>query len=306
MKAVAWGRVSLFVTLVFALDWALAAASYAAGVRYGTTRFVALGTLYMGVPLLVAAVLHAAWREPVLERLGLRPVFNAILPIAVVLGVTVCVGAAVFTLLMPGVGYSPEALGVVEKAAALFPPEDVEKLRATMASTNGPTKFVFGLLQAVAAGCTVNAVVALGEEAGWRGYLQRALSPLGFWKASALVGVIWGLWHAPLILQGHNYPQHPELGVVLMTVFTVLLSAPLAWLQVQAGSSWAPSLAHGIINGGAGLAILLAQGGDDLTTGVTGLPGMLVLVLVNVLIWRTGSPEPPAAVTQGNPNAAGH
>lgn len=47
---------------------------------------------------------------------------------------------------------------------------------------------------------------ALGEEPGWRGYalniLQKKYIPL---KAGLIVGVIWGLWHLPLmILSGYS------------------------------------------------------------------------------------------------------
>ena len=34
-------------------------------------------------------------------------------------------------------------------------------------------------------------------------------------------GVIWGFWHAPLILNGHNYPQHPVVGVFMMVAFSM-------------------------------------------------------------------------------------
>jgi hypothetical protein len=40
--------------------------------------------------------------------------------------------------------------------------------------------------------------------------------PLGKWKAYLIVGVIWGLWHAPLIAIGFNYPGMPVLGILMM------------------------------------------------------------------------------------------
>jgi uncharacterized protein len=55
----------------------------------------------------------------------------------------------------------------------------------------------------------VNAVPALAEEWGWRGWLLPALLPLGRWPAILLTGVVWGLWHAPIVLLGYNYPLHP-------------------------------------------------------------------------------------------------
>ena len=53
---------------------------------------------------------------------------------------------------------------------------------------------------------------SFGEEWSWRGYLLPQLLPLGQWRALLISGAIWGLWHAPLIVLGANYPGHPILG----------------------------------------------------------------------------------------------
>jgi membrane protease YdiL (CAAX protease family) len=81
-----------------------------------------------------------------------------------------------------------------------------------------------------------NTLFALGEELGWRGFLLPRLLPLGQWKAILVSGAIWGVWHAPAILQGHNYPDHPILGVFMMIVFTVLLGAIFSWLYLETNS----------------------------------------------------------------------
>jgi membrane protease YdiL (CAAX protease family) len=138
------------------------------------------------------------------------------------------------------------------------------------------------LLQGLLVGITVNALAGFGEELGWRGFLQRELGALGFWKASAIIGLVHGFWHAPLIVRGINYPEHPWAGVFLMTVET-LLSAPLvAYVCLKADSVVAAAIFHGTGNGLSVLATMGLEGGNDLLVGGCGLAGFLVLLVANL------------------------
>ncbi|MFP4201047.1 MAG: CPBP family intramembrane glutamic endopeptidase, partial [Clostridia bacterium] len=49
-----------------------------------------------------------------------------------------------------------------------------------------------------------NLLFGLGEEFGWRGYLLQKLRGAGLFAAMVIVGITWGIWHAPVILMGHN------------------------------------------------------------------------------------------------------
>jgi membrane protease YdiL (CAAX protease family) len=53
------------------------------------------------------------------------------------------------------------------------------------------------LLAGLLAGATVCLPGALGEELAWRGYLQREVQHLGFWRASLVVALAWIGWHLP-------------------------------------------------------------------------------------------------------------
>src|SRR5215204_3923135 len=77
-----------------------------------------------------------------------------------------------------------------------------------------------------------------GEEYGWRGYLLPRLLPLGEIKASLLVGVIWGVWHLPLLLAGLNYPGvNIWLAIIVFTFVTVALSFTYTWFFVASSGS---------------------------------------------------------------------
>jgi len=133
----------------------------------------------------------------------------------------------------------------------------------------------------------INTIFALGEELGWRGFLLPQLLPLGQGKAILLSGAVWGIWHAPAILQGHNYPTHPYLGVFLMIIFCVLMGSFLSWLYLRTRSPWLPALAHGSLNATAGIPLMFFQG-VDITFGgtIASLTGWIPLaLLVGWLFW---------------------
>ncbi|WNG43342.1 CPBP family intramembrane metalloprotease [Archangium minus] len=168
---------------------------------------------------------------------------------------------------------------------AQLPPEATQAID----KLGGPqVLLVIQVVQAALLGPFLNLPVIFGEEWGWRGYLLPRLLPLGQWSALVLGGVIWGLWHAPLILLGYNYPQHPVLGVLLFTVVCVLLSILLGWMRLATGSIWPAVLAHGSINALAPIVVMLGYAEKPIDTalvGMTGWPGWLVLAaLVGVLV----------------------
>lgn len=86
----------------------------------------------------------------------------------------------------------------------------------------------------------LNALAAMGEELGWRGFLRGLLvEELGRTRGIVLLGFIWSFWHLPALLAGYNYPEHPLLGAtVLFPVQLVAASFFLVWLTIRAGSFW--------------------------------------------------------------------
>jgi membrane protease YdiL (CAAX protease family) len=97
------------------------------------------------------------------------------------------------------------------------------------------TWFVYLMLMVIAVPVTL---FTFGEEYGWRGYLLPRLLPLGEIKASVLLGVIWGVWHLPLLLAGLNYPGvNVWLAILVFTFVTVALSFTYTWFYVASSGS---------------------------------------------------------------------
>lgn len=139
-------------------------------------------------------------------------------------------------------------------------------------------------LQVIIVGSTINALVALGEEVGWRGYLVNNLIHKGFLKSSIFIGFIWGIWHMPLILMGLNYPESKFLGVFMMIIFTILLSPIMIYITLKSKSIINASIFHGVLNSIGGLHLILLNGGSDLTKGLTGFPGLIILLFLNIIL----------------------
>ncbi len=148
-------------------------------------------------------------------------------------------------------------------------------IRDAMASAAGGGEVPVGIivltqvLLAVTLAPFINVLFTMGEELGWRGFLLPQLLPLGQWKAILISGVIWGVWHAPAILQGHNYPGYPVLGMFMMIVFCVLLGIIISWMYLNTKSPWVAALAHGSVNAVAGLPILFFQPDFNIAFGGT-------------------------------------
>lgn len=275
-------EILLFVGLTYLVSWLMAGLFWALGGKWNTPASVVMAVAYMFVPMGAAVVVQKLVRKkPLRKPLGISLKPNRWFLAAWLLPPLIAFATLGVSLLLPGVGYSPDMEGFFERFEAALPPEQLEQMRGQVEALPVHPIWI-GLLQGLVAGITVNAIAGLGEEVGWRGFLQRKLNFMGFWRSSAAIGVIWGVWHAPIILQGHNYPEHPLAGVLMMTLFTLLLSPIFSYVRLKAKSVVAAAIIHGSLNATAGLPLMVIKGGSDLTVGVTGLTGFVVLAFVNV------------------------
>jgi len=275
-------KIVIFIGLTYLLSYLLVILYFALGGKWIMPGSLIVATTYMFIPMLVAIIVQKTmYKESIKKPLGISFKLNRWFLVAWFLPVIISFATLGVSLLFPGVEYSPEMAGIFERFESVLSPEQLEQMKA-QAAAFPLHPFWIGLLQGLVAGITINAVAGFGEELGWRGFLQKELAHLGFWKSSIIIGLVWGIWHAPIILQGHNYPQHPQLGVFMMVVFTLLLSPIFSYVRLKANSVIAAAIIHGSINATVGLPLMVIKGGNDLTVGVTGLAGFIALSLVNL------------------------
>ena len=150
------------------------------------------------------------------------------------------------------------------------------------------------------AGVLMSCLSALGEEIGWRGFLVPRLARLTTFRRTSLIsGVIWALWHSPLILFSDYKAQTPAwYSLLCFAVLVISISFLFAWLRIQSGSLWPAVLLHASHN------LFIQAIFDPLTstsglapyiTGEFGAGLALTGLMVAILLWRRG--ETPAPIS---------
>ena len=205
------------------------------GVVASLSMFTPLASLYL-LSLLYPASLRfpefiAGWL-----RLGARPIALFLLaPLPPIAAALLCLGAL-------------WVLGML----------DADRLRL---ATGSEHPISWGVLRVAglgyAAGLTANAVLALGEEYGWRAFMSVLLVDrlgLAIPMSMLIVGAVWGLWHVPLVAAARPVvsrlapwarPIHiPVSYVALCTI----LSYPLYLLLTSSHSILPPAAFHGAVN----------------------------------------------------------
>ncbi len=274
-----------FSIVVCLFSWAMfAVAHWGFGMGANTpTGLMVFSTIYMFFPLITALVLQAIDKEKfnhtglVNFKVSWSWLVAWLLPVAMVLA---CI---LVNSWMPGASlqYNSEQL-----ISQYHVPEDQQDLvREQMGKMPAYLLVISTIFSGLIAGITINAIAAFGEEYGWRNYLVGALREVKFWKAALFIGIVWGIWHFPLILMGHNYPNEPRWGVLLMVAFCVLLGIIELYFVLKSKSMIVAAILHGTINAVSGMTIYFILGGNDFLNGMPGLSGFIVMIVTILCIW---------------------
>jgi membrane protease YdiL (CAAX protease family) len=284
-------RIIIFLGFAFGIAWITGLIIYLNGglthspqIAPGVSlALLLMATVYMWAPalgnILTRLITHEGW-----EDMGLRPHFKKgwrfwlagwFLPVVVTMP-----GAVLFFLLFPQ--YFDASLPYVRQIMAASP---------SMSSIAPWTLAIIQIAQGVLIAPIINSVATFGEEFGWRAYLLPKLMPLGGRKAMVLIGLIWGVWHWPVILMGYeygfNYPGYPWAGPLLFIWVTFGLGIFLGWLTLRGKSIWPAVICHAAINGIAGVAIIATTDQPNLLLGPlpVGIIGSLGFALVAIAVF---------------------
>ncbi len=137
-------------------------------------------------------------------------------------------------------------------------------------------------------GPIVNLPIFLGEEMGWRAFMMPRLLQLTKKYAFIIAGIIWSLWHGPIIAMGHNYPGYPVIGNLLFILFCIPTGYILYYFYKKSGSVFIPALMHGVMNKATMIMVVYCVDEkkiQPLYHGAAGITGVVVFSLAALVLY---------------------
>ncbi|MEA5060642.1 MAG: type II CAAX endopeptidase family protein [Candidatus Pelethousia sp.] len=292
-------RIWIFVALSYGLAWIPGLILYLTGMRYGD----ALSGIWISSCMLmpaIASILTRAFTKEGFRKMGWRPGFGNggwkwYLAAFFAPALLMLLGAAAYFLVFPG-RFDPSGGRMAQVL-----------MQAGLPQAQIPLVVTIQLVQGFLLGPIINVPFTLGEELGWRVYLlPKAASLYGRRKAILLSGLVWGVWHAPMIAMGHNYGTGywgwPVLGILAMVVFCLAIGSFEALLTFRTQSVWPAAIAHSGLNAIAALPIYFAFGENSPFVGpmLTGILGGWAMLVLGVVCYLRCGKECGADVPQGD------
>ena len=281
-------RILIFLAFAFGIAWLTGLVIYLTGGLVNSPllapgislALVLLASFYMWAPALANILTRLITREG-WANAGLRPYFRLGWPYWVygwvLPAVATILGAALFFVLYPQYYGGAAAIAAQYQNQGLPVPANVWSVVITQT------------LVAILIAPILNALATFGEEFGWRAYLLPKLLAYGPRTAMLLQGVIWGVWHWPVIWMGYEYGfdyfGFPWVGMLLFLVFTFSAGVFLAWITLRGRSVWPAVIGHAAINGIAGISVPFLAANPPtllgpLPVGLIGVAGYLLLAII--------------------------
>ena len=161
-----------------------------------------------------------------------------------------------------------------------------------------------GFALAATGGVLSLALFGFGEELGWRGFLVPELAKIaGFRNVALISGVIWAVWHWPLILFAADVTDFDKVAVwFTLPVFSVTIvaaSVVMVWLTLRSQSLWPAVILHGSQNAMTQGFFAEYTSESDNTAYLVSEVGILIAagwVVAAYLFWRRRGELPNQAI----------
>ncbi|MBR2029230.1 MAG: CPBP family intramembrane metalloprotease [Oscillospiraceae bacterium] len=281
-------KFKVYIAFTFIIGWALQIAASIFAVKGQMMLFSPILSIAMFAPLAAAFIAKAD-----VKNIGWKPQIKKNIKMYLVCwfmpAVLTVLGAVLFYAVMP------DRLDLSGGYIAAQVGEAVMQQMTAMGIT--PLLYVLiGFVQSVTYAPAVNAVFAVGEEAGWRGVMYPMLKDkYGTNKGRVIGGIIWGAWHWPvMVLAGYEYGLvywgAPFVGMALFCFCCVVLGIVMDWTYEKTSSIWAPAIAHGAFNAVATLPAMLlnTEYADQMILGPApiGIIAMIPMIVYALMISR--------------------
>lgn len=276
---VPWAAVVVFIVIAFGLSWLVEIPTWLSGgvtsPMFGLTTLGMMYTPTIAALVVVFLMVKPARKARYLGLVPFRPVWRKILLFVLAPILFLALGFAAFGIAL-ALGWT-DADWALEGFSTIVP----EGISTDMYLMSMYVQLPITLIIASAS--------AFGEELGWRGFLTTALSPLGFWPSALIIGVVWGLWHAPIILMGYNFQRTDVTGVLWMCGFTLFVGVLLQWARYWTRNVWPAVVGHGALNATSTFSLIwLTDTADTAMSTILGVPGWIVMGVVILLLVVTG------------------
>ncbi len=245
-------RLGIFLVTTFVSTWVIGFGLIYANNHYDLNPLIVTGVMAicMLFPAICSIITRLVTKEG-FKNLGLRPNLKGnkknikyyllawFLP-----SILIILGAVIYFCIFPQ-SFDGGMTSMLQQYQNVGVEMSFEKLR---------TIAIIETLVAIFLAPLLNLIPCLGEELGWRGYLLPKLTEHYSYVSSILIsGIIWGLWHAPFIIMGHNYgvgyTLWPLGGIIAMTIFCILFGAFSSYITIKSKSVLPAAITHGSLNG---------------------------------------------------------
>lgn len=281
-------KTKIYLAITFILTWIISFSLMANGGYFNPSAMVVI-SICMFMPA-VGVITTSLLSKEKLRDIWIRPNFKGNMKYYLLAWlspvVLIIIGAAVYFMLFPS-QFDSNMTAMIDATKQQM----IASGNAIASDEQLKSMFIIQLLVSVFIAPILNFIPCLGEEIGWRGYLLPNLlekySPI---KSTLISGVIWGVWHAPMIAMGHNYglgyPTAPWGGIFAMVLFCIFVGALFTYVTLKTKSCIPAAIGHGMLNGFASAgSIFLATNNVNpflgpLPVGIIGGIGFIVVGII--------------------------